>query len=251
MVAGAITRIHTGVAPRCYVFRGHRVPSASNFAKENMYHWTVKDLIGQIKVAKSGDIGYVSTDISRDDRSSVWKYDCGFWVCDIEGGATCGHGTASFRARCVGAKTASEVRDRWSEAGLILDSDGDFLFDNDRFVRMYSRLHLAVGFHQAESSGIRHPARPRFGRFFCFCEDYATFEICVLTVSLDRLAALPDLEPWPATRSIRKGKDEDPEALQFIRRKIRKKNMTTAEAYNADRDIPEGLREGEFARDVF
>ena len=50
-----------------------------------MYRWTVKNFIDKIKVAKSGDLNYVATDRSRDDRSSVWKYADGFWARDVEG----------------------------------------------------------------------------------------------------------------------------------------------------------------------
>ena len=130
---GDSTGVYTGNVPslvppemsaRCYAFRGHRVQRALTYNKENMYHWSVNDLVAAIRSAPDGDIDYTSKDRSGDDRSKVWKFAGGIWVCDVENGATCGHGTAAARARVFGKQRVSEVRDACGIDGLILGGDG-------------------------------------------------------------------------------------------------------------------------------
>ena len=104
---GDSTGVYTGNVPslappempaRRYAFRGHRVPRALTYNKENMYRWSVKDLVAAIRSAPDGDIDYTSKDRPGYDRSKVWKFAGGIWVCDIDNGATCEHGTAAARA---------------------------------------------------------------------------------------------------------------------------------------------------------
>ena len=150
-----------------------------------MYRWSVKDLVAAIRSAPDGDIDYTSKDRPGYDRSKVWKFAGGIWVCDIENGATCGHGTAAARARVFGKQRVSEVRGVWGIAGVILGGDGGPpLLDVDRFTRIYGRPHLAVDSYECSELRKEGHLPPRYGRFLCHCSDYASYETCASVVPL-------------------------------------------------------------------
>ena len=244
---GESTGVYAGNTPslappdmprRCYAFRGHRVPRALNCKKENMYHWSVQDLVTAIRCAPDGDIEYVSNDRAGGDRSKIWKFAGGMWVCDIESGSTCGHGTAAARARVSGQHRVGDVREVWAKTEIIiLDDDGESpLLDVDRFTRIYGMLHLAVDSYENSEFRKEGPLPPRYGRFLCHCGDYASYETCTLVVPLQRYALNPAEDPWAPTQKIRKGKDEAPSLLQTIRRDIRLRMTTASEAYKLELD---------------
>ena len=243
---GDTTGVYTGNVPglvppqmpaRCYAFRGHRVPRALTFEKENMYHWSVKDLVAAIRGASGGDIDYTCRGRSGDVRSKVWKFAGGIWVCGIENGATCGHGTAAARARAFGKQRVSEVRDVWGSAGIIVDDDkGTPLLYLERFTRLYGRLHLAIDSYRCREFRKDGPLPPRYGRFLCHCSDYASYESCVFVVSLQYYAMHPLDDPWAPTQKIRKGVGEAPAFTHALRRDIRLRLKSAAEAYKRELD---------------
>ena len=198
-----------------------------------MYHWAVRDLILQIKASREGDIGSVCPkNLASDERAAVWKFGAGFWVCDIESGGTCGQGTAAGRARCFGESRVAVIRENWADLQILLPTDGGaVLFDEDRFYRVYGKLHLAMDSYICAKLEPGSAHRPRFGRFRCHCGDYATYEVCVLTEALGRYEGGIELQSWDAGAKIRKGKDEHPTRIHRMRRDIRNLKETPQSAY--------------------
>ena len=249
---GESTGLYTGNAPsleppdlprRRYSFRGHMVPRELNFKKENTYHWSVKELVAAIRSAPDGDIEYFSNDRAADNRSKIWKFAGGIWVCDIEGGATCGHGEAASRARAFGKHRVGDVREVWKKAGIILGDDGEPpLLDVVRFARIYGSPHLVVGSFENIEFRKEGPLPPRYGRFLCHCGDYASYEICALVVAIQYYAMHPSEDPWAPTQKIQKGKDEAPSKLHAIRRDIRQRLTTASEAYKSELDHTPGIQ---------
>ena len=227
------------LASRCYAFRGHRVQRGLNFKKEAMYHWSVRELLLQIKAAREADIGRTCPKpLSSDERAAVWRFKEGFWVCDLEAGGTCGHGTAAGRARCFGENRVAEIREHWGGLLIIVPTAGETaLIDLDRFYRVFGKIHLAVDSHRCAKTITEPALRPRFGRFRCHCDDFATFEVCVLTEALDRYERGIEVRPWQADAKIRKGKDEHPTAMHRLRKAISAEHTTALEAFAESLDF--------------
>ena len=204
-----------------------------------MYHWSVRELLLQIKAARAADISRACPNaLASDERAAVWRFGEGLWVCDLEAGGTCGHGTASGRARCFGENRVAEIREHWAGLRIILPTDGETaLIDLVRFYRVFGKLRLAVDSHRCAKVLNDTALRPRFGRFRCHCDDFATFEVCVLTEAMDRYESGIDVRPWQADAKIRKGKDEDPNVMHQIRKDINARNTTALEAFADSLDL--------------
>ena len=115
------------------------------------------------------------------------------------GGGTCGRGAASGRARCFGEDRVAEIRGNWTGLQIILPTDGaTALIDSDRFYMVYGELHLAVDSYRCANVLKDTALRPRFGRFRCQRDDFATFEAFVLTDAMDRYEGGIDVLPWQA-----------------------------------------------------
>ena len=129
------------------------------------------------------------------------------------------------------------MRKVWTAADIIVESDGAYpLLDTERFARIYGKLHLAVDSRCNADFRAGGPLPPRYGRYLCMCNDYASHETCVLVAALRHFAMRPSEDSWAPTQKIRKGKGEAPPKLQSLRSDIRRGKKTPSDAYKGERD---------------